>query len=171
MIGKLRAILWHMPHEKHSVDHLKIVHEFPPLGSRFTDRGGYFTPADVCITRSLRTRVMDLKRAYMSEVTDQAKRIPSQNKAIMYAENRPRPLLPLEYGQEPLAVRKRPQVPQTGDATRVYAPQEPRSLVGPKSGEQSTSDGSCRTNEYLVNPVGLQINWAKYPIQPRDAGN
>lgn len=171
MIGKLRAILWHMPHEKHSVDHLKIVHEFPPLGSRFTDRGGYFTPADVCITRSLRTRVMELKRAYMSEVTDQAKRIPSQNKAVMYAEDRPRPLLPLEYGQEPLAVRKRPQVPRAGDATGVYAPHVPRSLVGPRSDGQITSGTTPAANGHFVNPTGLNMYWSETPIQPRDAGN
>lgn len=157
MIGKLRAILWHMPHEKHSVDHLKIVHEFPPLGSRFTDRGGYFTPADVCITRSLRTQVMDLKRAYMSEVTDQAKRIPSQNKAIMYAEDRPKPLLPLEYGQEPLAVRKRPQFPTQG-----YHPATNGHVENP---------GRANVNEYLVNPVGLPMNWSQHLSQPRDAGN
>lgn len=77
MISKIRAMIWYILHKKNSIDHLKIVHEFLPLASRFTNRGGYFTLADVYITRSLRTQVIDLKRAYMSEVKDQARRIPS----------------------------------------------------------------------------------------------
>ncbi|TLD05658.1 Cytochrome P450 monooxygenase-like protein [Venturia nashicola] len=168
MVGKIRAILWNMPHEKHSVDHLRIVQEFPPLGSQFTDRGGYFTPTDICISRSLRTQVMDLKRAYALEGRDQARRVSDKGKAIAYSEQRPSFILPERYGEAPT----RPlQTPPTSPLRERVKEGRPTRNIGASTDEQSASAGSSRTNEYLVNPVGLQINWAKYPIQPRDAGN
>lgn len=165
MVGRIRAAIWNVPHEKHSVDLLRIVQEFPPLGSRFTDRGGYFTPTDVCITRSLRTQVMDIKRAYASEGVDQAKRVSPKGKAIAYARDQPSFILPERYGEAPTGPLPTPPV------SPLSSRETPQSRLGPRSDEQAASAGSSRTNEYLVNPVGFQINWAKYPIQPRDAGN
>lgn len=167
MVGKIRAILWNMPHEKHSVDHLRIVQEFPPLGSQFTDRGGYFTPTDICISRSLRTQVMDLKRAYALEGRDQAKRVSDKGKAIAYSEQRPSFILPARYGDAPTG-----SLPTPPERTpeRISARKMPCNLLGPRSEGQSASTGSPTTNEYRVTPAGLQIDWAKYPIQPRDAG-
>lgn len=166
MVGKIRAILWNMPHEKHSVDHLRIVQEFPPLGSQFTDRGGYFTPTDICISRSLRTQVMDLNRAYALESRDQAKRVSDKGKAIAYSEQRPSFILPERYGEAPTGPLP---TPPTSPLLERVGGGRPTRDIGASADEQSISGGFPRTNEYLVNPV--QINWVKYPIQPRDAGN
>jgi hypothetical protein len=107
----MRKVLWNMLHEYNSIDYNRIIQEFLPLGSRFTERGGYFTPDDVCISRSLRTKVMTIKNEYMTERNDQEDRVRIRDAVlhplttIVYPYEAPTPLIPADYGETPVAMR------------------------------------------------------------------
>jgi hypothetical protein len=100
-----------MPHEKYSTDYYRIVQEYPPLGSRFTARGGYFTPDDICIAKSLRDKVKEIKDEYVKELVDQKDRLlppgqtPIQVRLVVFAE----PIIPDQYLQAPREVQRRLQ--------------------------------------------------------------
>jgi hypothetical protein len=72
LIGKIRAALWEMPHEKHSTDYTKVVQEHPPLGSTFTSLSGYTTVEGVIFSPELRTRLRAVKTKFIEEATTQA---------------------------------------------------------------------------------------------------
>jgi hypothetical protein len=99
LFGSIRKSLWNMPHEKHSTDYYRIVQEYPPLGSRFTARGGYFTPEDICIAKSLRDKVKAIKEEYAKELVEQKDRMlppgqsPIEVRPVIFAE----PIIPDQY--------------------------------------------------------------------------
>ena len=70
LFTRMRKVLWDVPHAKNSIDYHRIVQEFPPLGSRFTLKGEYFTPEDIGITRTMRMRVIEIKNEYATEGRD-----------------------------------------------------------------------------------------------------
>jgi hypothetical protein len=88
-----------MPHEKHSTDYYRIVQEYPPLGSRFTARGRYFTLEDICIAKSLRDKVKEIKDEYAKELVDQKDRLlplgqaPIEVRPVVFTE----PIIPDQY--------------------------------------------------------------------------
>jgi hypothetical protein len=121
LFGSIRKSLWDMPHEKHSTDYYRIVQEYPPLGSRFTARGGYFTPEDICITKSLRDKVKGIKEEYAKELKEQKDRLlppgqaPIEVRPVVFAE----PIIPDQYLQAPREVQRRlqnrPQTPYAAE--------------------------------------------------------
>lgn len=111
--------VWNVPHEKHSIDYQRIVQEFPPLGSRFTERGGYFTPDNICISRTMRVSVMAIKNEYAKERNEQNERTTRLPQATVTVQ--PMPLIPNQYLEEPLDVRRRPRILQERPPT-PYVP-------------------------------------------------
>jgi hypothetical protein len=109
LFGSIRQSLWNMPHEKHSTDYYRIVQEYPPLGSRFTARGGYFTTEDICISKSLRDKVTEIKKEYAQELVDQKDRLlppgqsPFEVRPVVFAE----PIIPNQYLQALREVQRR----------------------------------------------------------------
>lgn len=108
LLTRLRRLLWNMPHEKHGTDYYRIVQEFPPLGSRFTPRGGYFTKDNICISQSIRSRVQQLKKDYAEEQQEQIGRT-QELTGERESAREARPILPVGYMEEPLAVRTNPR--------------------------------------------------------------
>jgi hypothetical protein len=170
LFTRMRRVLWNVPHVKNSIDYHRIVQEYPPLGSRFTDRGGYFTPDNVCVTRTMRMRVMEVKNEYATERKEQSDRVAQQAKATVEVRELATPIIPEEYLEEPLEVRRRPlqnrpPTPYAGDRSvwepplntsdPNYVPRRPISMQGPHAGSQ-------------LDPR-RQVNLGR--PQPRDAGN
>jgi hypothetical protein len=100
--------LWIVPYVENSIDYHRIVQEYLPLGSRFTARRGYFTPDNVCVTRTMRMRVMEVKNEYATERKEQSDRVAQQAKATVEVRELATPIIPEEYLEEPLEVRRRP---------------------------------------------------------------
>ena len=119
----MRKVLWNTLHERNSIDYERIVQEFPLLGSRFTPRGGYFTADDVCISRTMRMKVMEVKNDYANERKDQEERVRTSRMtqqpptAVVHEQTMPRPLIPGRYLEEPLDVRSRPRTLQNRPPT------------------------------------------------------
>jgi hypothetical protein len=70
----IRRAVWAMPAAPGAINYSRIVQERPPIGSRFTARGGYTTPEGIVICRTLRAKVADLHRSYQEEVDEQRRR-------------------------------------------------------------------------------------------------
>lgn len=119
LFTKMRMVLWSIPHEKHSIDYQRIVQEFPPLGSRFTERGGYFTPDNICISRTMRVGVMAVKNEYAKERNEQNERTTRLPQATVTVQAVP--LISDQYLVEPLEVRHRPMTLQERPPT-PYVP-------------------------------------------------
>jgi hypothetical protein len=150
LFGSIRKSLWNMPHEKHSTDYYRIVQEYPPLGSRFTARGGYFTPDDICIAKSLRDKVKEIKNEYAKELVDQKDRLlppgqaPIEVRPVVFAE----PIIPDQYLQAPREVQRRlqnrPPTPYTSERSvwepalntsdPNFVPRRPISMQGTQAG-------------------------------------
>jgi hypothetical protein len=172
LFGSIRKSLWNMPHEKHSTDYYRIVQEYPPLGSRFTARGGYFTPEDICIAKSLRDKVKEIKDEYAKELVDQKDRLlppgqaPIEVRPVAFAE----PIIPDQYLQAPREVQRRlqnrPPTPYTSERSvwepalntsdPNFVPRRPISMQGTQAG------GSRDPRRQLI--YGRTS-------QPSDAGN
>lgn len=71
MIWDVRQILRNTPLVEQSIDYHMVVQEWPPIGSDFTMRGGYGTPDGICIPRTMRQQVRELKREYAMEAERQ----------------------------------------------------------------------------------------------------
>jgi hypothetical protein len=170
LFTRMRRVLWNVPHVENSIDYHRIVQEYPPLGSRFTDRGGYFTPDNVCVTRTMRMRVMEVKNEYATERKEQSDRVAQQVKATVEIRELATPIIPEEYLEEPLEVRRRPLQnrpptpytenrsvwePPLNTSDPNYVPRRPISMQGPHAGSQ-------------LDPR-RQVNLGR--PQPRDAGN
>ena len=112
LFTRMRKVLWEVPHARNSIDYHRIVQEFPPLGSRFTPQGGYRTPDDIAITRTMRLRVMEVKNEYATERKEQHDRTSQIDKAKVYMIEKRVPVIPENYGEEPLYERKRPMTLQ-----------------------------------------------------------
>jgi hypothetical protein len=122
LFTKMRKVLWDVPHSKDSIDYQRIVQELPPLGSHFSRQGGYFTPDNVCITRPMRLKVMEVRNEYSTERHEQNDRVPQQEKATVEIREVARPFVPGQYGEgprfegyfegEPLVARHQPVVRQ-----------------------------------------------------------
>jgi hypothetical protein len=88
-----------MPYKKHSTDYYRIVQEYLPLGSRFTARSRYFTPEDICIAKSLRDKVKEIKDEYAKELVNQKDRLlplgqaPIEVRLVVFTE----PIIPDQY--------------------------------------------------------------------------
>jgi hypothetical protein len=151
LFTRMRRVLWNVPHVKNSIDYHRIVQEYPPLGSRFTDRGGYFTPDNVCVTRTMRMRVMEVKNEYATERKEQSDRVAQQAKATVEVRELATPIIPEEYLEEPLEVRRRPLQnrpptpyaeersvwePPLNTSDPNYVPRRPISMQGPHAGSQ-----------------------------------
>jgi hypothetical protein len=152
LFGSIRKSLWSMPHEKHSTDYYRIVQEFPPLGSNFTARGGYFTPEDICISKSLRDRVKGIKEEYAKELVEQKDRLlppgqaPIEVRPVAFAE----PIIPNQYLQAPREVQRRPATPYARN-TSVWEP------------ALNTSD----PNYVPRRPISMQGTQAEGSLDPR----
>jgi hypothetical protein len=70
----IRRAVWGLPITPGGINYSRIVQERPPIGSRFTARGGYTTPEGVVICRTLRAKVADLHRSYQEEADEQRRR-------------------------------------------------------------------------------------------------
>jgi hypothetical protein len=151
LFTRMRRVLWDVPHVENSIDYHRIVQEYPPLGSRFTARGGYFTPDNVCVTRTMRMRVMEVKNEYATERKEQSDRVAQQAKATVEVRELATPIIPEEYLEEPLEVRRRPlqnrpPTPYAGDRSvwepplntsdPNYVPRRPISMREPHAGNQ-----------------------------------
>jgi hypothetical protein len=143
LFTKMRKVLWEVPHAKNSIDYQRIVQEFPPLGSRFTPQGEYVTPDKICITRTMRLRVMELKKEYVTERQEQDERTSQTDKAKVYMIEQSVPIIPENYGDEPVYVRKRPM-------TLQERPPTPHTQAGTSAVLQRDSR---MTFGYTVRPV------------------
>jgi len=65
MLEEMRRLVFRMP-VIGQVDHYRIVKEWPPLGSQFTDRGGYFTRDGIAVPKSMRDSVLLLRQRYQT---------------------------------------------------------------------------------------------------------
>ena len=165
LFTRMRRVLWDIPHAKHSIDYHRIVQEFPPLGSRFDAQGGYFTPGNICITRSRRMEVLHLKNTYSMEWKEQKDQA---NKARIYVTEQRLPVIPDNYGEEPLHERKRPMTlqdrpptPHVQAGTSAVLQRDPRMTcgytvagtgmqnirVGYTASRQGSSDGPYRASQ------------------------
>jgi hypothetical protein len=122
LFTKMMRVLWNISHSKNSIDYHRIVQEFPPLGSRFTPRGGYFTTDNICITRTMRMRVMEVKNEYATERHEQNDGISQQEKATVEIREvvRPNDEGPRFEGYfegKPLVARHQPMVRQNRPPT------------------------------------------------------
>lgn len=150
LFTKMRKILWDVPHAKDSINYHRIVQEFPPLGSRFTPQGGYSTPEGICITRTMRLRVMELKNEYATEGRDQNTRTAQTDKAKVYMIEQRVPIIPENYGDTPEYVRKRPM-------TLQERPPTPHVQAGTSAVLQRDSR---MTSGYTVKPVENKSEYA-----------
>jgi hypothetical protein len=137
LFTRMRKVLWNIPHAKNSIDYHRIVQEFPPLGSRFTPQGRYFTSDDICITRTMRLRVMEVKNEYAVERKEQHDRTSQIDKTKVYMTEQALPIIPEGYLEEPLNVRRRPQnlqnrplTPHTQAGTSTILQRDTRMTAG-----------------------------------------
>jgi hypothetical protein len=165
LFTKMRRILWNVPHAEGSIDHARIVQEFPPLGSRFTPQGGYFTPDNICVTRLMRTQVMGIKSEYDTEAKEQHQRTSQTDKAKVYMIERRMPIVPQNYGDEPYKLRKQPMTLQDRPPTPYVPTDTNKSEYGVKRLLDSQNLGH-RDRPGLHRP-----NIPARTPQPRDAGN
>ena len=76
MFEDLRALVATLPRDpEQEINYHRIVQERPPLGSRFTNRGGYITPEGIVICQTLRNKVRDLQDAFEVEAREQQSRL------------------------------------------------------------------------------------------------
>lgn len=162
LFTRMRKILWNLPHEKYSTDFHRIVQEFPPLGSRFTGRGGYFTAENVCITQTLRKRVMEIKNDYATELIEQMDRltVSHEPRATVYQVDFPAPVIPEE---RPRTLQDRPPTPYVRpEVTRLTPYTEPTPYVEDRSVWEpplNTSD----PNYVPRRPINMQQGSARKP--------
>jgi hypothetical protein len=114
LIGKIRAALWRMPHEKHSTDYTRVVQEYPPLGSTFTSDSSYTTREGIIFSPELRSRLQTVKRAFCEEAATQAREGGAQySSGSVELYTLPQRLAPPQIMfEEPEEVRRRPQTIQ-----------------------------------------------------------
>jgi hypothetical protein len=119
LIGKIRATLWKMPHEKHSTDYTKVVQEHPPLGSTFTPGASYTTVEGVIFSPELRSRLRRVKADFLDEAATQA-----SNGGAQYSSGSvdlytlPQRLAPPQIVfEEPEEVRRQPRTRQNRPPT------------------------------------------------------
>jgi len=178
LFTRMRKVLWNIPHVKNSINYHRIVQEFPPLGSRFTPQGGYFTSDDICITRTMRLRVMEVKNEYAVERKEQHDRTSQTGKAKVYMTEQALPIIPEKYLEEPLEARKRPQslqdrppTPHTQAGTSTVLQRDTRMTAGitvqPVMNSQYLGPRE-RPGLHQTDPRRQVIRGKP---QPRDAGN
>jgi hypothetical protein len=114
LIGKIRAALWRIPHEKHSTDYTRVVQEYPPLGSTFTSDLSYTTREGIIFSPELRSRLQTVKRAFCEEAATQARNGGAQySSGSVELYTLPQRLAPPQIMfEEPEEVRRRPQTIQ-----------------------------------------------------------
>jgi hypothetical protein len=71
MYDEIRRTVMGMPTIHAEVNYARIIQERPPLGSNFTQRGGYTTPEGIVICRTLRNKVRALQEDFANEATQQ----------------------------------------------------------------------------------------------------
>jgi hypothetical protein len=123
LIGKIRAALWKMPHEKHSTDYARIVQEHPPLGSTFTSNASYTTVEGVIFSPELRSRLRLVKAAFCEEAATQASSGGAQySSGSVDLYTLPKRLVPPQTAfEEPEEVRRQPRVRQNRPPTPYVA--------------------------------------------------
>jgi hypothetical protein len=67
MVDKIRRAINGVPIVQGSINYRRIITEQPPLGSRFTTRGGYTTPDGIVIYRVLRNKIKTLQEEFADE--------------------------------------------------------------------------------------------------------
>ena len=107
LFTRMRKVLWEVLYARNSIDYHRIVQEFPPLGSRFTPQGGYRTPDNIAITRTIRLGVIEVKNKYATERKEQHDRTSQIDKAKVYMIEKRVLVIPENYGEELLYERKR----------------------------------------------------------------
>jgi hypothetical protein len=159
MIGKIRAALWKMPHEKHSTDYTKIVQEHPPLGSTFTPNANYTTIEGVIFSPELRSRLRVVKAAFLEEAATQASNGRAQHSSgSVDLYTLPQRLAPPQITfDEPEEVRKEPLTRQNRPPTPYVSE---RSVWEPAL---NTSD----PNYVPRRPISMQGTQAVGSLDPR----
>ena len=74
LVDEIRGMARSLPPVPGSVNYSRIVPERPPIGSRFTQRGGYSTTEGIVICRTLRNKVKALHEEFAGEARLQSAR-------------------------------------------------------------------------------------------------
>ena len=74
MYDEIRRSVASFPIVQGEINYSRILTERPPIGSDFTQRGGYKTPEGIIICRTLRNKVMALQDEFASEARIQRAR-------------------------------------------------------------------------------------------------
>ncbi|KAM0708848.1 hypothetical protein Q7P35_005501 [Cladosporium inversicolor] len=78
----------------------------------------------------MRMRVMEVKNEYATEGKEQKDRISQTGKTKVYVIDQRVPVIPENYGEEPLYERKRPQVAEARPMTLQDRPSTPHTQAG-----------------------------------------
>lgn len=158
MIWDVRQILRNTPLVERSIDYHMVVQEWPPIGSDFTMRGGYGTPDGICIPRTMRQQVRELKREYAMEAErqthEQAARVQPLSPRFPRTEqneetHQARFGTPTRMGDDARDTTPCENVwePPLSISDPRYAPHIRHNRLGARSDGQRTSDGQNRTNQ------------------------
>jgi hypothetical protein len=152
LITRIRTMLWDVPHATNSIDHRLIIQEFPPLGSRHTPTGAYFTPEKICISSLLRQKVNEVRRCYVEEYDGQIGRQhelrPGGSKAAQVSER------PTVFEAREPTLRNRPPTPHVQAGTGAFLQRDSRMTSG-----------------FTVIPAGLDPETLRRVSSRRGAGN
>jgi hypothetical protein len=164
LINDVRQLLRNTPVVEGSINYRMIVQEWPPVGSDFTARGGYCTPENICIPRSMRIKVQQIKKEYEEEAERQrhervarivplTPRSPRTERGSLYETDQRRQEV---HDENPPRIRE-----VTGDSPAWepplstsdprYVPHRRHVRLGARSGGQNTSGGQNRTNQRSEN--------------------
>jgi hypothetical protein len=166
LIGKIRAALWRMPHEKHSTDYTRVVQEYPPLGSTFTSDSSYTTREGIIFSPELRSRLREVKTAFCEEAATQARDGGAQySSGSVELYTLPQRLVPPQIVfEEPEEVRRRPQITQQRPRTLQERPPTPY------TSERSVWEPALNTSDpnYVPRrPISMRGTQAEGSLDPR----